>query len=95
MFGTIVKWAIVIAVLAGSIMWLLESEMTGGRQGLRGFLDSPVIAAAVAGFFVAAGWFVTARLQIRRSLEQTRLQFRSKYLVDIFRTAEQLLLTPA
>ena len=60
MFRIIGKWAIVIVALVLSIMWL---GMTGGRQGLGGFLDSPVVAAAGASLVVATGWFVTARLQ--------------------------------
>ena len=91
MFGMFVKWASVIVALMLSVTWLLENEMTGGCQELCDFLKSPVVPAAVASFVVAAGWFITARLQARRSLEQTRRQFRTKYLVDIFRTSEQLL----
>ena len=91
MFGMIAKWAIVIVALVLGIRWLCGSAMTGGCQELGGLLESPVVAAVVASVVVAAGWFISARLQARRSLEQTRLQFRTKYLVDIFRTAEQLL----
>jgi len=91
MFGMIVKSAIVIVALVLGITWLCESAITGGCQELDSLLESPVVAAVVASVVVAAGWFISASLQARRSLEQTRRQFRTKYLVDIFRTAEQLL----
>lgn len=88
MLGSKVRCAIVVVPLVGIFIWL---RTTGGRLELDGILDSPVVAAVIASSVVALGWFVTARKQSEVSLEQARRQFRTQYLVDIFRAAAPLL----